>query len=387
MKAITRIILYSVSFFLILQLVYTYQVRAETIVTKTPVEDGTWDNSGRYTDLPENYVGYDNDFQFGIQQSAIKFDFTEVQDPIRNATLRIYIQSVQPYHGSYVSLYGSIIDDWEPWYAKILLHPDDPLIYDKLPILHANTWQSFDVTSFVRSQSDKIATFVLRGEEYIPGVMFTYYSRNFSNQTLRPELILQTSPVSSNADLIGLGVLADFSPVTLSPAFNSDTTSYTLNVDNTVSQLIINPTIADFGATVKVNGIKLLAGQPILPTFLNVGNNGITIEVTAENGATKTYTITAVRAAPKYTVSYNGNGNTGGSVPMDNGSYEQGASVYVKGNTGGLVKDGHRFEGWSLTSDDANPNYKENDIFIMENANVTFLAKWLKLTNAATPTI
>ena len=39
-----------------------------------------------------------------------------------------------------------------------------------------------------------------------------------------------------------------------------------------------------------------------------------------------------------YTVAYSGNGNTGGSVPVDANTYLQGATVTVLGNTGSLVK-------------------------------------------------
>jgi uncharacterized repeat protein (TIGR02543 family) len=45
------------------------------------------------------------------------------------------------------------------------------------------------------------------------------------------------------------------------------------------------------------------------------------------------------------TVTYNGNGNNGGSVPTDAGNYLSGATVTVLGNTGTLVKIGYTFAG------------------------------------------
>lgn len=48
-----------------------------------------------------------------------------------------------------------------------------------------------------------------------------------------------------------------------------------------------------------------------------------------------------------FTVTYNGNGSTGGSVPTDNNNYQQGASVTVAGNVYGLYKNNYTFAGWN----------------------------------------
>ncbi|MDR0372678.1 MAG: hypothetical protein LBI79_03845 [Nitrososphaerota archaeon] len=46
-------------------------------------------------------------------------------------------------------------------------------------------------------------------------------------------------------------------------------------------------------------------------------------------------------------MTYDGNGSTGGSVPVDSGVYSVGASVVVCVNAGGLVKPGFVFKGWA----------------------------------------
>jgi hypothetical protein len=51
-----------------------------------------------------------------------------------------------------------------------------------------------------------------------------------------------------------------------------------------------------------------------------------------------------------FTVTYNGNGNTGGSVPTDSTSYQLVDTVTVLGNSGSLVRTGYTFAGWSPTS-------------------------------------
>jgi hypothetical protein len=44
-------------------------------------------------------------------------------------------------------------------------------------------------------------------------------------------------------------------------------------------------------------------------------------------------------------VTYDGNGSTGGSVPVDTTSYEEGQIVTILGNTGNLVKTHYTFAG------------------------------------------
>ena len=46
---------------------------------------------------------------------------------------------------------------------------------------------------------------------------------------------------------------------------------------------------------------------------------------------------------PTYNVTYNGNGSTGGSVPVDSTDYEEGQPVTVPAHTGSLVKTGYSF--------------------------------------------
>ena len=73
---------------------------------------------------------------------------------------------------------------------------------------------------------------------------------------------------------------------TLSPAFNKDQTSYKVSVPNDVTSLNVTATPNDSKATVSVSG----NGN------LSVGKNNIIVEVKAEDGTKKTYTIEVTRA-------------------------------------------------------------------------------------------
>ncbi|NMI06915.1 hypothetical protein HF638_23275, partial [Paenibacillus sp. SZ31] len=79
---------------------------------------------------------------------------------------------------------------------------------------------------------------------------------------------------------------------------------------------------------------------------------------------------------PTYTVTYNGNGSTGGTVPTDSNPYEQSATVTVLGNTGSLVKTGNTFAGWNTAANGSGTSYAANATFGMGAANVTLYAQW-----------
>jgi hypothetical protein len=95
---------------------------------------------------------------------------------------------------------------------------------------------------------------------------------------------------SSNADITNLVVSAG----PLTPSFAAGTLDYTVGVANEVDGIEIKPVTTDSNATVKVNGVVVNGDEVNVP--LVVGENEVTITVTAQDGATvKTYTITVTR--------------------------------------------------------------------------------------------
>ena len=103
---------------------------------------------------------------------------------------------------------------------------------------------------------------------------------------------LSIAVLSNNANLSNLVL----SSGPLTPVFATGTTSYTANVAGTVASVTVTPTTSDPTAIVHVNGTIVASGtasaaQPLVP-----GPNTITTLVTAQNGATNTYTITVTQA-------------------------------------------------------------------------------------------
>jgi hypothetical protein len=79
---------------------------------------------------------------------------------------------------------------------------------------------------------------------------------------------------------------------------------------------------------------------------------------------------------PRYTVTYDGNGSTGGTVPIDVGTYEEKESVDILWNSGGLVRPGYFFDHWNMSPDGSHRAYLENDTLKIGNENVTLYAFW-----------
>lgn len=99
------------------------------------------------------------------------------------------------------------------------------------------------------------------------------------------------APLSSANKLTGLTV----GNATISPAFNTNTTSYTAKVPFSISKLDIKATAED-KATVSVRN----------PTLTPGGTTNVVITVKAENGAKNTYTIKVTREQdPNYKASNN----------------------------------------------------------------------------------
>jgi uncharacterized repeat protein (TIGR02543 family) len=96
---------------------------------------------------------------------------------------------------------------------------------------------------------------------------------------------------------------------------------------------------------------------------------------------TSDVTLYAKWTALTYTVTYDGNGNTGGSVPTDALTYSNGATVTVKSNSGTLTRTNFVFNGWNTASDGSGTARAATGsaTFTMGTANVTLYARWLPL--------
>ena len=82
--------------------------------------------------------------------------------------------------------------------------------------------------------------------------------------------------------------------------------------------------------------------------------------------------------AGQYTVTYDGNGNTTGTVPVDSNGYGANRNVIVKDNTGSLEKTNYVFDGWNTKADGKGTPYKPGANFNI-NEDTTLYAQWKAL--------
>ena len=76
-------------------------------------------------------------------------------------------------------------------------------------------------------------------------------------------------------------------------------------------------------------------------------------------------------ARPTYTVIYDANSASSGSVPTDSNSYVIGALVTVLNNTGNLVRTWYSFIGWNTAADGSGTTYSPGTTFTMGSADLT----------------
>ncbi|HQO79470.1 MAG TPA: InlB B-repeat-containing protein [Deltaproteobacteria bacterium] len=150
---------------------------------------------------------------------------------------------------------------------------------------------------------------------------------------------------------------------------------------NTGGSVPVDTTNYEQGATVTVlgnTGSLTRTGYSFTGWCMNENGEGdiYTQGQTFTMGTSNVILYARWTANPTYTVTYNGNGSTGGSVPVDTTNYEQGALVTVLGNTGNLIKDGYFFAGWCVAENGEGTTYTQGQPFVMGTANVTLYARW-----------
>jgi uncharacterized repeat protein (TIGR02543 family) len=157
-------------------------------------------------------------------------------------------------------------------------------------------------------------------------------------------------------------------------------------------------TIQQFTVTYAANGGTGSLSDPSSPY-----NAGTTVTVLSPGGITRTgYTFTGWNTLPdgtgtsfnpsdtftifgnitfyaqwtinQYSVSYDGNGNTGGTAPSaQNANF--GSSITLAG-AGTLVRTGHTFNGWNTAADGSGTAYAAGASFTIPASNTILYARW-----------
>lgn len=81
-----------------------------------------------------------------------------------------------------------------------------------------------------------------------------------------------------------------------------------------------------------------------------------------------------------YSIIYDANGADVGAVPVDNNTYNEGETITLLGNTGGLIRSGFTFAAWNTATDGNGTGYAVGTAFTMPAADVTLYANWSSKT-------
>ena len=157
-------------------------------------------------------------------------------------------------------------------------------------------------------------------------------------KTYQVTVTREAQTLSSEADLSGLsaeaGADGDWSALDIG-TFSAATTAYTATVPHGTTEARLTATAADTTATVKVgtgsNLSAVTSGSASGAIELEVGANALTVEVTAEDGATKTYTVTVTRKARELSSNANLSGLTAETAADGNWSGARHRDVF-RGN-------------------------------------------------------
>jgi uncharacterized protein (TIGR02145 family)/uncharacterized repeat protein (TIGR02543 family) len=139
---------------------------------------------------------------------------------------------------------------------------------------------------------------------------------------------------------------------------NYETSAQVTVKDNTGS--LVKPDATFIGWNTKADGSGIAYASGV--TFL-MGNSDVVL-------------FAQWTTNPTFTVTYNGNGNTAGTVPVDVNKYETSATVTVKSNSGSLLKAGATLAGWNTAADGSGTSYDAGSTLMMGSANVILFAKW-----------
>jgi hypothetical protein len=164
------------------------------------------------------------------------------------------------------------------------------------------------------------------------------------NSVTKTYTVTVTRAVSANNDLAALAL----SSGSLNPVFSAAQQNYTATVPD--ASITVTPTVADSSASVTVNGQATISGNASASIALNVGSNVVTVEVTAQNGTPKSYTVNVTRSRPTTATgtSPTGGGSVSASLAGPAGcGFDRAAFIPLTGGAGSPPAGGTAGYGFS----------------------------------------
>ena len=190
---------------------------------------------------------------------------------------------------------------------------------------------------------------------------------------------------ATSGTLVG-GPGGNYSPsLTASVTTRSLTSNVVTLTTSSPHGFVVGMTVSVININSTFNGSYTITSVPTTTTFTyaKTATDVTSASVTPSGRATVTaLTVYAQFVGLTYTITYNGNGNTGGVVPP-RGSVQVGGSAYViDGATTPPTKTGYTFDGWYTTSTGSGGTSFAVGASYSSAANLNLFAKWTANTNA-----
>ena len=142
----------------------------------------------------------------------------------------------------------------------------------------------------------------------------------------------------------------------------SDSSQFSLASGGTNACNSLSPTLATGAScTVLVSAKTVSSGSKSANLTVTSGGLSVNVPLTA--------TVSPL------SVTYNGNGSSSGSVPVDSTGYALNATVTALDNSGALAKTGYVFNGWNTAADGSGTTYQPGATFSIA-ADTSLYAKW-----------
>lgn len=117
-------------------------------------------------------------------------------------------------------------------------------------------------------------------------------------------------------------------------------------------------------------------GTLVTGMWMEPASGATTLRVRSRDDAGNVGVVQAYSFVGPLSITYTGNGNTGGNPPVDAATYPSGSSATILGNTGALTKTGSVFLGWNTAADGSGNSYSPGASFVLGSADVTLNALW-----------
>lgn len=189
-----------------------------------------------------------------------------------------------------------------------------------------------------------------------------------TNYTVTNSLALSDVFTTDNTDYYGLSLsggevqMNRYVKVTYAP-YNCTGSAKTVKVGYNQATLVYSAAQAGFSKT----------GYSLLGWSLVAGNSVATYGLTHQPAFKADTTLYPVWSVNRYTLTYDGNGNTGGSMSTREFTYGQTANL----SSNGFTKTGYNFLGWSFDQNATTPTYLDGASFTYNyTSDKTLYAVW-----------